>query len=179
MRRSEVPDGAGTQLPRGKVEGLFPEHLTAGDPTTLVADHLAGDIHGPEADGQVTHLAPAQLLDDPQIGHLACRCRPVDVGLCHQGAAVLLVQHANDVRLTLMQVQRAGVHMGVRAAAVNRAEQPAGGLLDHRDGRAPGSAQVDRGSLAGRPEPAGRAPPEPAPPHQIVDEGSAPQHRRG
>ena len=63
-----------------------------------------------------------------------------------------------------MQVDRAGVHLVVRGAGVDGAEQPAGGRLDDRDRRAAGAAQVDVGPALARVQyqPVGRRAARPA-----------------
>ena len=69
-------------------------------------------------------------LDDVDLGDVAGDRRPVRLGPAHQGDLLVEVERGHQVGLALVHVDGARVHRRVRGGAVDRAEQPAGALLD-------------------------------------------------
>ena len=176
LRRCGPPDGGGAQGPRGQVQLRRAEHLQVRDALALVAEHLAGHVHVPEAP---RHRAPRQLLTDLadlRRGDPAGPRAVVHVAARHQGDAVVQGQLVDDEGRTLVHVDRALVHRGVGGRGVHRAQQSASAGLDHAYGVTTGAAQVGQPArrLGVRPVPPGGSAAQGAPLHQLVQ-----QRRRG
>ena len=139
-----------------------------------VPDHLPGHPDVGEHQVGVAPAHPAALGDDVDVGDVAGLGGVAGVAGLDQGHPVGQVEPADQVRLALVEVDRAVVDVPVRGRLVHGADQPPGGLLHHahrpaqvaadRDlpGRAAAAAGRSTSRTAGcavRPPRSGRRPP--------------------
>ena len=165
---------------RGRqVERAGVDHLAGRDAAPLVADDLVGHIDRAEEEADRARVDDVRDRLHRQRGDIAGVGRPVRLLGVHERDPVLEIEVVDDVRDALVQVHRAVVHLAVRGARVDGAEQPAGRRLDDRDRRAAGAAQIDVGSAVARPVPAGRPPSQRADRGQTIDRRRRSSGRRG